>query len=73
MEKKIKLQGTKEALTKKRIDYIPTSFDTNPDSPTQWPKHPWFIERGALHAAGPNLIFADGSVSNVAELIKTMR
>lgn len=73
VERKIKLQGTKEALDKKRIDYVPTSFDTNPDSPTQWPKHPWFIERGALHAAGPNLLFADGSISNVAELVKAMR
>lgn len=73
VEKQIRLQGKKEALDKKRIDYIPTSFDTNPDSPTQWPKHPWFIERGSLHGAGQNLLFADGSISNMAELVKSMR
>lgn len=73
VEKQIQLQGKREALDKKRIDYVPTSFDKNPDSPTQWPKHPWFIERGALHGAGPNLLFADGSVSNVSELVKAMQ
>jgi len=73
VEKQIKIQGKKEALDKKRIDYVPTTFDTNPDSPTRWPKHPWFIERGALHGSGPNLLFADGSVSNVAELVKAIQ
>ena len=73
VERQIKLQGKKEALDKKRIDYIPTSFDTNPESPTQWPKHPWFIERGSLHGAGQNLLFADGSISNMAELVKATR
>ena len=73
VERQIKLQGKKEALDKKRIDYIPTSFDTNPESPTQWPKHPWFIERGSLHGNGQNLLFADGSISNMAELVKATR
>jgi prepilin-type N-terminal cleavage/methylation domain-containing protein/prepilin-type processing-associated H-X9-DG protein len=73
VENQMKRQGKKEALQKKRIDYIPTTFDANPDSPTKWPRHPWFVERGSLHGTGPNILFGDGSVSNVNELFNSAR
>jgi len=73
VENQMRLQGKKEALEKKRIDYVPTTFDANPDSPTKWPRHPWFVERGSLHGTGPNILFGDGTVSNVTELFNSVR
>ncbi len=73
IEKQIKAQGNPEALKQKRLDYTPTRFDSRPESPRQWPKHPWFIERGALHGNGPNILFADGTISSVDELFKGAR
>lgn len=70
VERQIRQQGKKEAVSASRIDYTPTVFDSKQDSPTRWPKHPWFVERGALHGTGPNVLFADGSVSNLGELMK---
>lgn len=68
VEKRIKQLGKPAALEKKRIDYIPTTFEPAPESATKWPKHPWFVERSALHGSGPNVLFADGSMSNLSEL-----
>lgn len=68
VEKQIKRQGQPEALKQKRIDYTPTQFDTRPESPRQWPKHPWFVERGSLHPTGPNILFADGSLSTFDQI-----
>lgn len=73
VENQIRQQGKKEALAAARIDYTPTVFDSKQDSPTLWPKHPWFVEKGALHGTGPNVLFADGSVSNMLELMKTVQ
>lgn len=70
VEKQIKQLGNPSALEKKRIDYIPTNFEPSPESATKWPKHPWFVERSALHGSGPNVLFADGSMSNLSDLRK---
>ena len=70
VERQIRQQAKKGAASIKRIDYTPTIFDAKPGSATQWAKHPWFVERGALHATGPNVLFTDGSVSNLSELAK---
>ena len=70
VEKRIKQLGQPAALEKKRIDYVPTQFPSTPGSANEWPKHPWFVERSALHGTGPNILFADGSISNLSELRK---
>lgn len=70
VERMIRSHGRPEALKQPRIDYTPTNFDTRPESPRQWPKHPWFIERGSLHASGPNILFADGSLATFDEITK---
>ncbi len=70
VQKRIDRDGEKNAATKKRIDYLPTRFDMRPESPKQWPKHPWFVERGSLHPTGPNILFADGTVMSLSELAK---
>ena len=48
-----------------RIDYGMTAFDDKPTSPHQWPRQPWFMERGDVHGNGNLIIFADGSISDV--------
>jgi len=70
VQRRIKADGSLEAQNKKRIDYLPTRFDSDADSPRRWPKHPWFVERGSLHPSGPNVLFADGSVLSLNELTK---
>lgn len=70
VEKRIRSHGRPEALKQPRIDYTPTNFDSRPESPRQWPKHPWFIERGSLHASGPNILFADGSLASFDDIAK---
>ncbi len=52
-----------------RIDYIATPFDDKPFTPHQWPRQPWFIESGDVHGNGNLLIFTDGSISEVNDLI----
>ena len=70
IERTIRAEGKPEALNMNRVDYVATTFDSRPESPRQYPKHPWFMERGNLHPTGPNILFADGSVSNPTELLK---
>lgn len=70
IERRIASEGKPEALKMNRVDYIATTFDSRPESPRQYPRHPWFMERGNLHPTGPNILFADGSVSNPTELLK---
>jgi prepilin-type N-terminal cleavage/methylation domain-containing protein len=48
-----------------RIDYGMTAFDDKPTSPHEWPRQPWFMERGDAHGNGNLIIFADGSVSDL--------
>ena len=52
-----------------RIDYFATPFDDKPNTPHQWPTQPWFIERGSVHGDGNLIIFTDGHVSGVNDLI----
>lgn len=41
--------------------YIPTEFDSGPDSPRAW-RQPWFLERGDFHGDGALMIMPDGSI-----------
>ena len=52
-----------------RVDYIATPFDDKPITPAQWPRQPWFIERGAVHGNGNLIIFTDGSISDLGTVI----
>jgi type II secretory pathway pseudopilin PulG len=48
-----------------RLDYTAMPFDDKPITPHQWPRQPWFVERGDVHGSGNLVIFTDGSVSDV--------
>ncbi len=56
--------------THARVDYFASPFDDKPTSPTQWPNHPWFIERGDMHGDGNMIIFTNGSVKTMNEAKK---
>lgn len=72
IEGKIKSNGTPEALRTKRIDYVPTQFNDDPGSASQWPSHPWFIERTPSHGQGPRLLQANGRVVSMEDLIREL-
>jgi prepilin-type N-terminal cleavage/methylation domain-containing protein len=71
VEKVIELQQPLPSgeVRKERIDYFATPFDDKEVTPHRWPTQPWFIERGAVHGAGNLIIFTDGSVSGMDELL----
>ncbi len=72
IEGRIKSKGTPEALITKRIDYVPTQFSEDPGSASQWPSHPWFIERAPSHGQGPKLLQANGRVVSMEDLLKEL-
>ncbi len=53
-----------------RIDYLATSFDENPRRPFEYANQPWFAEVGDLHGSGNLLIFANGSVRPLNDIVK---
>ena len=57
----------------KRVDYAATAFDSNPQSPFQWAKQPWFIESGNVHGNGNLIIFPDGHVESLNELVGVLQ
>lgn len=52
------------------LHYIPTQFDANRISPTRWPGQPWLIERGDAHGGGSLILFPDGSVKGLNQLLQ---
>lgn len=52
-----------------RIDYVATPFDDKTLTPHQWPRQPWFIESGDVHGNGNLLIFADGSLAELNDVV----
>lgn len=53
-----------------RVDYYAMAFDEKPTSPYEWPRQPWFIETADVHGNGNQIIFTDGSVSDLKTVIK---
>jgi len=70
--RQIAMGSNPQAKKYKRLDYVPTGFSAK-DNPRLWPEHPWFIERGSYHGGGPNLILAEGTVTNVNKLFQRAR
>ena len=52
----------------RRIDYVPTPFDSNPMTPYRWSTQPWYIEKGNMHGSGNLIIFPDGHIQSLYEL-----
>jgi type II secretory pathway pseudopilin PulG len=47
------------------ISYSPTMFDSNPITPLKWSNMPWLVEIGNIHGNGALMIFPDGSVRDL--------
>ena len=56
-----------------RVDYIATPFDDKPTSPHEWPRQPWFVEKGDVHGNGNLIIFTDGSISDLRTVLSGAR
>ena len=56
-----------------RVDYIACPFDPAPFTPNRWATMPWFVERGDVHAEGNLIVFTDGSIRSLRDVIKARR
>lgn len=54
----------------KRIDYLGTPFGSERNLPYKYPRQPWFIERGDMHGDGQLILFPDGTVQSLKEVLR---
>lgn len=52
-----------------KMHYIPTRFDANRISPHRWSKQPWLIEMGDAHGSGALILFPDGSIKGMTQVL----
>ncbi len=62
-----KLKSSSGTLLK--MHYIPTQFDAKPNTAYKWPAMPWLIEVADAHNEGPLILFADGSVKGLRQIM----
>lgn len=63
-------QGTKAGdKLAERIDYSATPFDDKEVTPHLWSGQPWFVERNSIHGEGNLIIFTDGSIRALDEIV----
>ena len=53
----------------RRTDYSGFPFSPEPQRPFQYATEPWFFEKNDVHSRGQLLIFRDGHVQTLSELI----
>ena len=53
-----------------RIDYLSTPFDERPMTPYLWPLQPWFVEVAASHDGGNLVIFSNGTVNSMRDVMR---
>ena len=54
-----------------RADYIATPFDNKPMTPYTWSRMPWFSEKGNVHGNGNLIIFTDGSIQELNDVLQS--
>lgn len=52
-----------------KMHYVPTEFDATPISPKRWPTQPWLIEQANVHGGGALILFPDGSIKAMNDLL----
>jgi len=55
-----------------RADYIATPFDDKTMTPFMWSSMPWFSERGNSHGNGNLIIFTNGSVRELNDVLESV-
>lgn len=53
-----------------KVHYLPTKFDLTKQAPYRWPGQPWLIEIANAHGQGPLILFPDGSIKSLGEILK---
>lgn len=64
-----RLVSRKDEDGRPRMHYSPTMFDEHPLTPYRWATQPWLIEIGNMHGHGAYLIFPDGSIRTMYDII----
>jgi type II secretory pathway pseudopilin PulG len=65
----LRLGKIQENRTSPRVHYSPTMFDADPRTPYRWSTQPWAIEIANVHGRGALMIFPDGSVRDLDDVI----
>lgn len=52
-----------------RIDFLPSSFDSDPATPRRAGGYPWFMEKTAEHPRGQLIILADGTTTALLDIV----
>lgn len=53
-----------------QMHYIPTQFDGTKMGPFRWPKQPWLVEMANAHNDGALILFPDGSVRSLKQVLQ---
>lgn len=53
-----------------RVDYFGTPFSKEAGMPYRWPTQPWFIEKGDVHGDGQLMIFTNGDVKPLHDVLR---
>ncbi|MEX1117705.1 MAG: type II secretion system protein [Terrimicrobiaceae bacterium] len=53
-----------------KMHYQPTPFDAKPFTPFRWANQPWLVEIGNMHGRGAHIIFPDGSIRVMDDIVK---
>ena len=56
-----------------RIDYVATPYDSNPTSPSRYPTQPWFAETASVHGDGNLMIFANGQIKSLNQVVSDLQ
>ena len=56
-----------------RIDYMGNQYRPQRNAPYEFPTDPWFLETGNVHGHGNLIIYADGSVHALDDIVKIPR
>ena len=56
-----------------RIDYLATPFQPGQQIPFKWANQPWFVERSNEHGNGNLIVFPDGHVEAMFEVMQRLK
>lgn len=65
--------SSKDPKGRPKIHYTPTPFDSKPMTPYRWSTQPWLVEIGNIHGNGALLIFPDGSIKTINDILPGSR
>jgi prepilin-type N-terminal cleavage/methylation domain-containing protein len=65
-----RILGSPDLAKHPRVDYNATPFDSRPRTPFTWTTQPWFVEHASVHDGGPLLIYSDGRVLSLSDVVR---